>query len=457
MPSSGSFGEIAMTARPRAASGLDGTDRLFLAATGLVAVAYLALFGYYLGATIIRVPVYDLIGFIMHYADHWLRGDWWGYLWMPHNEHRVVFTRLLLLADIGLFRGTTLPFILFGLLCLGAMIWAILAEVIAAALPGGLRAALAMLVLLLLATSYIVVDCTMPALGPYVYTAAFATLAVVLLDGAGEGGRFAKLRRTLTLISGIFAGFGVASGLIIWPVLVWAAWRGGLSRRWILAVALVGAATIALYLTGLRSHAAIGSLDLPRLGRMLDYSIRFLGLPWSHAPQFVWVGRVAGAVVGVVGAILLLWRGILTPPRGRLERIAIGLLLFALLMAALAGVGRVDVAIDREMPIRYGVFTAMGQVGLVLLLAPWLARQWGDALGRRRLQLLMVVVSLLLLAQQVVAGRAGAEVARQYTEAYRQFAAGRWTPAMTQYVHPDRKIAEQSQAIVQRLGIYRSY
>src|SRR5262249_23371357 len=90
MPGSGSFGEIAVAARPRAAD--DVTDRLFLAAMGLVAVAYLMLFGYYLGATIIRVPVYDLIGFIMHYADFWLRGDWWGYLWIPHNEHRLVFT-----------------------------------------------------------------------------------------------------------------------------------------------------------------------------------------------------------------------------------------------------------------------------------------------------------------------------------------------------------------------------
>ena len=101
---------------------LDGTDRFFLAVLGVIAVGYLVLFGYYLGATIIRVPVYDLIGFIMHYADFWLRGDWWGYLWIPHNEHRLVFTRLLLLADIDWFRGNTVPFIIFGLLCLAVMV-----------------------------------------------------------------------------------------------------------------------------------------------------------------------------------------------------------------------------------------------------------------------------------------------------------------------------------------------
>jgi len=401
------------------------------------------------------VPVYDLIGFIMHYADFWLRGDWWGYLWIPHNEHRLIFTRLLLLADIHWFRGNAVPFILFGLLSLGVMIFVIIQEVMATALPTGLRLTLAGFILLLLATSYIVVDCTMPALGQYVHTAASATLALVLLDGAGEGGRFANLRRVLALVAGIAAAFGIAGGLIIWPVLVAIAWRGGLSRGWIVAVILVGAAFIGLYVPGIKTHGSLGSLDLSRLARMLDYAVRFLGLPWSHDTNFVWFGRAAGAVILVAGLYFLLIRGLLGPPRSRLERIALGLMLFALLMAALAGAGRVDIATDREMPVRYSVFTAMGQIGLLLLLAPSLARLWE---ARRRLfEIIVLGIALLLLAQQVVAGRAGATVARQYTESYRQFAAGLWTPAMTQFVHPDRKIAEQGQAIVRKLGIYQSY
>ena len=93
----------------------------------------------------------------------------------------------------------------------------------------------------------------MPALGQYVHTAAFAVFALVLLDGAGEGGRHADLRRVLALLAGMAAAFGIAGGLIIWPVLLWAAWRGGLSRGWLIAVALTGIAFIAVYLLGLRS------------------------------------------------------------------------------------------------------------------------------------------------------------------------------------------------------------
>jgi hypothetical protein len=275
------------------------------------------------------------------------------------------------------------------------------------------------------------------------------------LDGAGEGGRFADLRRVLALIAAICAAFGIAGGLIIWPVLVAIAWRGGLSRRWIVAVILVGAAFIALYVPGIKTHASLGALDAERIFRMLDYAVRFMGLPWSHSPGFAWFGRVAGSVILILGLTFLLLRGVLGQPRSRVERIALGLILFALLMAALAGAGRVDIATDREMPVRYSVFTAMGQIGLLLLLAPFLARLWEAR--RRLLEIIVLGIALLLLAQQVVAGRAGAIVARQYTESYRQFAAGLWTPAMTQFVHPDRKIAEQGQAIVRKLGIYQSY
>jgi hypothetical protein len=430
-------------------------DRIFLPALALIATAYLALFGYFIGATAIRVPVYDLLGWIMHYADFWLRGDWWGYLWIAHNEHRILFSRLLLLADIAWLRGTTLPFLIFGLLCLAAMIAALVIEVGKAAASQSLVAALTLMVPLLLATSYIVVDCTMPALGVYVQTAAFATLALVLLDGAGEGGRYADLRRCLAMLAGLAAGFGIAAGLLIWPVLLWAAWRGGLGRIWLVAVALLGAGFIAVYVPGLHSHGRLGSLDPLRLLRMLDYAIRFLGLPWSHAAGLVWPARLAGAAILAAGLFALLRRGLWGARPGRLERLAIGMLLFALLIAALAGVGRVDIATDRAMPIRYSIFTAMAQLGLLFLAVPWLDRAWARPARRRAIQAAILALALVLLGQQLVAGRAGAAVAAQYAEAYRKFASGLWTPEMVQFVNPDRAAAERGQAVVTRLAIYQ--
>ncbi len=432
-------------------------ERLFLGALTALTLGYLVLFGYYLDATIIRVPVYDLLGWILRYASFLENGDWWSYVWQPHNEHRLVFSRLLLLVDIDLFGGTTLPFLVFSFICLAAMVGVLAREVMASGLPAGLGGALGLAVLLLLATTYIVVDCSMPALGVYVHTAAFFTVALVLLDGAGEGGRHAGLRRLLSLPVAAAASFGISGGLIAWPVLLWAAWRGGLGARWLIAIALLGAAFIAFYLLGLHSRASIGVLEPLRVLRMLDYSIRFLGLPWSHSPALVWPSRVIGGLILAAGLIVLVKRGLLAPAPSRLMRIALGLLLFALLMAALGGAGRVDVATDREMPIRYSIFTAMAHLGLLFAAAPWLARLWAAPSQRRLLQAGMLALAAFLLVQQVVAGEAARRVAIAYAEAYRDFASGLWTPEMTQYIHPDRAAAERGRAFVQKLGIYQSY
>jgi hypothetical protein len=435
----------------------DRGDRLYQGALTLLTLVYLGLFGYYLGATTIRVPVYDLLGWILRYASFLQDGDWWNYFWQPHNEHRLVFSRALLLIDIHLFDGTTMPFLVFSFLCLAAMTAVLVREVVASELPAGFKSTLALAVLLLLATTYIVVDCSMPALGVYVHTAAFFTLALVLLDGAGEGGRHARLRRLLALPIAAAASFGISGGLIAWPVLLWAAWRGGLGSRWLIAIALAGAAVIAFYLYGLHSRATVGALEPLRMLRMLDYSIRFLGLPWSHSPALVWPSRIIGALILAGGLFVLVRSGLLTPRPDRLTRIAVGLLLFALLMAALAGAGRVDVATDREMPIRYSIFTAMAHLGLLFAAAPWLARRWTAPGHRRGLQAAVLGLAALLLAQQVVAGQAARRVASAYTEAYRDFASGLWTPEMINYIHPDRAAAERGRAIVKKLGIYQSY
>ena len=132
----------------------DRRDRVFFAALALITVAYLALFGYYLGATGLRVPVFDVIYWVLHYIDHWLTGDWWGYLWIPHNEHRLIWSRLLMIADLEWFGGNAMPFLLFGVACLFVLVGAIVQEVLASDNASEPRAVVALIVVLLLATSF---------------------------------------------------------------------------------------------------------------------------------------------------------------------------------------------------------------------------------------------------------------------------------------------------------------
>ena len=91
----------------------DKLGLLFIPMLGGLIAAYLAIFVYYVWATIIPVPYLDLLQWILRYDQYWRAGDWWNYLWLPHNEHRPIWSLLLVLADIEWCRGTTLPFILF--------------------------------------------------------------------------------------------------------------------------------------------------------------------------------------------------------------------------------------------------------------------------------------------------------------------------------------------------------
>ncbi len=406
---------------------MDRTERAFIAVLALITIVYLVLFGYYLGATGLRVPVVDVIYWVLHYIDRWLTGDWWGYLWTPHNGHRLMWSRLLLIADLEWFGGTAIPFLLFGIACFIVLVGAIVREVMASELAPGPRAAVALVVVLLLATAFNGIDCSVPQLGVYLHTCAFAVLALVLWEGRDEGGAHATARRFGAIAAAVGASLGVSGGLLIWPVLHWAAWRGGLGLRWIAILWLVGALLIAAYLHGLDEPGVASPFDVVTLLRMADYVIRFLGLPWSHSASLVNVGRAAGLATLGFGGYAILRLGILRPPRSRLERIAVGLLLFSFMTAAAITFGRLNTAPDREMPIRYALFTSLAQVALLLIAAPWLGRILA---GSRRgvAQAVVLLGAVVFLGQQILAGRAGAEGAAQYTAAYRAMEAGKWSP-----------------------------
>jgi hypothetical protein len=66
-----------------------GQDRAFLIAPATIAAVYCALFFYFVERASIRVPVYDLLDWLQFYGDRSQANDWFGYLWTPHNEHRI--------------------------------------------------------------------------------------------------------------------------------------------------------------------------------------------------------------------------------------------------------------------------------------------------------------------------------------------------------------------------------
>jgi hypothetical protein len=427
-------------------------DRAFAIALATIAAVYCALFLYFVERASIRVPVYDLLDWLQFYGNRLQANDWFGYLWTPHNEHRIAWSRILLAIDVRWFGGGGTPFALFGLFLLIAMAASVSWEILEGYFSISWKATAIPIAILLLTPADTVVMIGMPAMGVFLHTSAFALFSLLLLDGAGEQGRFSNYRRAAAIVAACLAAFGVSGGLLIWPVLMWSVWRGGLGWRWVAGIACVGGLFIALYLWGLPSPPISTSFDIGRLVQSLDYAIRFLGLPWSHMPQLVWPARLIGVGILCVGGFLLINDSLSARFSTRLERIGLALVLFTFLLAAAAALARVDVAKDREMPIRYGMFVVLAHVGLLLCSLGFLERLWHGAY-RRSLQWLTLGISVALVGQQFVVGRFAVQEADRYKEAWSRFVAGDWTPDMLQYVYPDRDRARAGLAYLRKMQI----
>jgi len=420
-------------------------------ALGLLTLVYAALYCVFIYTTLVRVPVWDLLDWVVFYLQSGRTGDWWSYLWQPHNEHRIPLSRLLLAVDIEFFRGSGIPFLIFGMLSQLAIVGLLVREIQLSGLSTELRLAAIATVIFAFAASHLAVLVSMTVLGAFLQTTLFVVLAVALLDGENES-RCPTLRRSLAIACAILAPFSVSGGLLVWPVMLWIAWRGHLGLKWFVLIAIVGVAEWIFYLAGISviAHKSIGTFEILK---MLDYAVRLLGLPWSHAHSLVWFGRLAGLTWLALGSWLLFTLSLRTPIPGRLQRIGAALILFTFLIAAAVSFARLGVASDREMPIRYGIFVAAGQIGILFAASSHL-KLLGRHLVRPAVKSFVIMLAVILIAQQIAAGFAATVVAQKYVSLWELFRSGRWTPEMAAYVYPSQARAELALQLMRKENLY---
>jgi hypothetical protein len=419
-----------------------------------LAAANCSLFLYFMERASIRVPVYDMLDWLQFYGARAQDGDWLSYLWTPHNEHRMVLSRALLALDVRWFDGRGTAFVISGLLLLAVAAAAICSELMKSDLSIEWKLAAIPISILLLLPAHTVVTVGVPLVAGSLQTSAFALFALALLDGASEKGRFSPYRRVAAISAACLAAFGLAAGLLIWPALVWSAWRGSLRWPWVAGIACIGILFTTIYLWNLPLRTVSTPLGPARLVQSFDYAIRFLGLPWSHLDSLVWPGRLIGLGVLCLGSFALISETLAPRPSNRLHRFGLGLVLFSFLVAASAALARLEIGEDREMPIRYGMFVVLAQLGLLFWSLDFLQR-FSQRGPWPSLQWVVVGLSVVWLCQQVVVGQRAVAEADQYNDAWLHFVAGEWTPEMSHYVYPYRQGAETGLANLRKMGIYR--
>jgi hypothetical protein len=236
----------------------------------------------------------------------------------------------------------------------------------------------------------------------------------------------------------------------------------GAERKWLWTVVGVGAALLIVYTRGLSltlpvsdgTDQGIGLAD--ELARRVHYLFVYMGLPWTRSPDLFVPARLVGALLFVTGTGVVLWRGVFRAPSGRLERIAIALMMFSLASGVLAAIGRAHMpAIGGVLvPVRYSVLLIPLHVGLLLVASPVFERLWS-----RRGQSLTVSVCVVgacvgLLLQQMVAGAAAVSNAERIRATIERFHAGQSDEGMVTVIDEDLEKARRELAVMRRAGVY---
>lgn len=405
---------------------------LLLAGTALISCA---IFFYFVDETSIRIPVYDMLDWLQFYDQRTRADDWVGYLWAPHNEHRMVFTRALIAIDMRFLDGQGTAFVIFDTLLWAGMILTVWRVIVSAGGQLSFTISACSVALMLLAPTYVVTTISIPVMGPFIQTSSFVLFSIVLVSRQQRGG--CGLRCSAAILCACLSSFGVSAGLLVWPVLTWSAWRNRLGPSWTGIIAGAGVIFVWLYLWKMPARTYQSLFNLENFVASVDYGIRFLGLPWSHAAELVWPARLVGAMLLVLGILIVLRQSVVkngTTP----QRIGAALILFTFLCAGAAAISRVD--IPGPTSVRYAMFVVLAHLGLFLFALPYLEKMW--EYGKSRWCLVAaIVLSGGWLAHQMLVGRMAMRETGHYNDAWARFIAGEWTPDMIYYVYPDREQA----------------
>lgn len=429
---------MTVTAPPR----LPRAVRLAFAAA---LTAYLACAAWLVWRTAILEPYSDMYAWIARWYRFRADGDLGRYLWAPHNFHHLVWTLAVLDLDIRAFGASGYLFLAVGVICLGATA-ALLARVAAEAAGPGLRLVGAGVAAALGAMGCHILDVNAEIETTYVHALLFAVAAIVLAEAPG---RRPAVRRAGALVCAMAAGLGNAAGLAVWPALLFVAWRTG-RRGWALVVLAAGGAYGSLYLLGeATSGGAVVGAAGGRLAEAAALAVNYLALPWVRAaPAIGWPLGLAVLTIALAAVIFRGRRGAPWP-----ESAAVGLILFSVATAAMAGAGRTGLIAPNMVPMRYAVLLIPLHAGLWILALPHVRQAWPQR--PRAVAGAVVGLAVVMLVHQGVMAVFAMRTADANLRVLADFRNGKRSPQMLTTIHSDLGVARALALRMQGDGFYQ--
>ena len=264
------------------------------------------------------------------------------YFWLQHNEHRIVGPDIVFAIDLLLFHARRIfPIVISFVFYLVS--WLLIARSIAADTllsveARGFAIALAGIMIGWRGSALALAD---PFLIAWTLVEFAFLTALWLVSRAISRSASASLLVGVIAL-GFVATYSSGNGLLVWPVLVLAAYICGWTKRLTGALAISGVVADGLYFVGYRFG---GNLQPANLFRHPAYTMAFLGsylsMPFGgmKSPQFgVYVGLCQLAVMLLLFSVALRYRLLAT----RTGIVLFGAYLFTILAALLTAAGRME-------------------------------------------------------------------------------------------------------------------
>lgn len=298
-----------------------------------------------------------------------------AHLVAQHNEHRILFPRLIFAADAIWFGGRNILNYWTILVCVFASFLILLTTARRAGLRG---------IWLLWAAGFLLALSAWPiqvenfAWGFQtqfvgVFTAGLAAIVAICAPGVGAAGAVAAM-----LLSGV-AVYTMASGAAVPVVVLVLAIACGRPRGQIVAIGLWGAALVGLYLIGYASppqHSSFGDAAHHPIAIACHFLTQ-LGAPFGDVVgRMLKISRPAAAMaIGLAGALAFVGVGFTIlretrdEPRARARLALVGMMGFLLMASGLIAVGRVRFGLDQAFSSRYATPVLLFWMALILAIS----------------------------------------------------------------------------------------
>ena len=350
------------------------------------------------------VPYWDELEEMTSYVDatHKSLLSW---MWAQHNEHRILFYKLLFIVDMQFFHGRNWPMYV-AIFCSQAALAVVIGYMLykLGDIKGPLwRACFGLTLFCLFCPSqwenfcwafqfsFVLVN---------VWVAA-AVLCLVLHKQRLASGQPNGMGLVLaSLLAATAATFTNGNGITIWPVLIVLALLTKLPWRLVAIYVLGLACVVPVYLIGYHSpskHASpLDSIRQPR--QVLEYTANYFAggvMPDSAILKTRAIGLApAIGLLGLIAAIvLILWLTLRRSKKSFLEYALAGIILYAMATALITSLGRLNYGTLQAFTSRYQSFALLFWLALALWIIISIGARQTTASGLIAAYLLIIVIA----------------------------------------------------------------